>query len=405
MRFHVLGLGPIGSLVSHHLRRTLPPTHSISLIHKNERYARAAQEKGGIVSVERDGLVSAASGFKSEIFSSPMYIPELPSSHASQANTDEDGSSLIESLFITTKAYTTLSAITKLLPRLSHDSTIVLLQNGMGMYEELVQSLFRNPLQRPHFILASNTHGAYLRGPTDVVHTGAGEIKFGIVPDPSGRNFEAGFFDDTIPVTERRARLGDITAPTDPTFARYKSLRNTVAALLLAEPLNTSWLPIAHIQTAMRLKLVVNAVINPLTAIMNCRNGDIFATNAARQVMRRVCVEASLVYAAEMRANAQVMLQNASAAGYSEDDVILDRLPRSLTASALEQECLRVAELTKGNISSMLSDVRRGNPTEIDYMNGYLLNLAQKYRVLMPVTMTLAQLVHMRSDIPLDQMF
>src|SRR5258708_23725880 len=32
MRFHVIGIGSIGSLVSYHLRRTLLPQHQISLI-------------------------------------------------------------------------------------------------------------------------------------------------------------------------------------------------------------------------------------------------------------------------------------------------------------------------------------------------------------------------------------
>lgn len=402
MRFHVLGLGPIGSLLSHHLRRVLPPTHSITLIHKTQHSARDAYARGGAIRIEHDGLLATASGFKSEVFQGPVQ-PKSTTSSAKHAE-DRDESNTIESLFVATKAHQTLPAIRRLLPRLSPHSTIVLLQNGMGMYEQLVDELFRNPEARPHFVLASNTHGAYVRTTSEIVHTGVGEIHFGLVPDPGGHNFENGFFDDTIPRLERRPHLKDIALPTDSTFARYKSLRNTVAALLLLEPLRTSWLPMAQVQTAMRRKLVVNSVINPLTAIMNCRNGDILGTNSGLGIMRQVCHEASKVYAAQARAEAQAFINSSIAAGLSEEDLQLERLPNELTSESLQAECLRVAELTSGNISSMLADVRRGRPTEIQYLNGYLVQLGKTHKLRCPTTLLLTQLVNMRSAIPLDQM-
>jgi 2-dehydropantoate 2-reductase len=184
---------------------------------------------------------------------------------------------------------------------------------------------------------------------------------------------------------------------------RYRSLRNTVAALCsLDEALHTSWKPIAQVQLAMRRKLVVNAVINPLTALMGCRNGDIFTTNAARRIMRRVCDEASKVYEAQFRAETEAWLSSQGTDGHAHMSV--GHVPRELTRSFLEEECERVAKLTKGNISSMLSDVRRGKETEIEYINGHLLNLGTTYSIQMPATAMLLNLVKMRSAIPLDQM-
>ncbi|KAG6837669.1 hypothetical protein H0H93_004945 [Arthromyces matolae] len=382
MRLHVIGLGSIGHLLSFHLRRVLPKHHSITLIHKNQKQANETIYHGKI-QIESQGVVSTARGFSSEIF-------------RPTAQSIEGGAETIDTLFVTTKAYSTMSAISRLLPRLSPSSTIVLMHNGMGIYEELIHDIFRNPEQRPHFILSSNTHGAFRKNSAKLfVHAGIGNIHFGIVPDPAGHNFEAGLNDPNIPEGERRLRLSDLTPPeTDPTYKRYVGLRDTVAALLLLEPLNVSWLPMSEVQTAMRRKLVANSIINPLTALMGCRNGDIFSTNAASRLTQRVCHEASEAFVAEFQAESKTWRHQVASQGEDVESIPIARFPRSLTATALEDEVRRVADVTKGNISSMLTDIRRGqHRTEIDYLNGYLLKLGTTYRVPMPATAALLNLV------------
>jgi len=206
-----------------------------------------------------------------------------------------------------------------------------------------------------------------------------------------------------VPKHKRKLRLNDISdLQDDPKLIRYRSLRNTVAALCsMDEALNVSWKSIADLQVAMRSKLVVNSIINPLTALLRCRNGDIFTTKAANRVMYRVCDEAALAFEAQYKEETQDWLSNQGTDG---TNVPLGRVPRALTRPFLEEECLRVAELTKGNISSMLADVQHGRATEIEYMNGYLLHLGTTYDVNMPATATLLNLIRMRSTIPLDQM-
>lgn len=402
MRFHVLGLGPIGSLVSHHLRRALPPEHSITLLHKNKQQAKASLLKGSRLTVTHEGVPTTSSDFKSEVFEgfSPSLQPKWAQSETNERITDSD---TIESLIVTTKSSQTVPAIRRLLPRLSGTSTIVLLQNGMGVYEALTQEIFRNLDQRPHFILASTSHGAYLAGFYHVVHTNVGDIEFAIVPDPQGRNFEAGFLDENIPKAERRPRLADITHPSeDHSFAQYKSLRNTVAALQLAEPLNASWKPMAVVQLALRRRLVALSIINPLSAVMGCRNGDIFSSPESLKIMERVCQEASDVFAAQIRAETQAWMESNHMQGQASFPA--PRLPPALTREALMKECGDMAKSTGGNISPMLSDIRRGRNTDVNYLNGYLLMLGSMYRIPMPATAMLFNLIKMRSVVPVDQM-
>ncbi|KAG6854525.1 hypothetical protein C0991_005437 [Blastosporella zonata] len=400
MRFHVLGIGPIGSLVSFHLRRALPSHHTITLIHRTQAQANESLSLGGAISIEHQGILTTANGFGSEVFEAtkPPTLSAPPDSRIS-------GADLIDSLLVTTKAHGTVPAIRRLLSRLSPSSTIVLMHNGMGVYEELIHDIFRNPEQRPNFILSSITHGAFRKTSKHFVHSGVGSIIFGVVPDPGERDFEAGFYDRDVPQTERRLRLSDITPlSNDPLYKKYITLRDTIAALLLMEPLNVSWRPMSEVQTAMRTKLVANAVINPLTALMGCRNGDIFTTSAATRVMQRVCQEASDAFAAEFKADSKAWAEKLAAQGVTTDDTPLGRFPRALNNRALEAEVRRVVRLTKGNISSMLADVRRGRSTEVEFINGYLLKVGSTYHVPMPATATLLNLVKMRSAIPIDQM-
>lgn len=390
MHFHVLGLGPVGCLLAHNLRRILPSAHDISLILKT----RLASPEKPSIKVDSFGATTTSNGFLSE---------EFQDCQQQEGNRAQDLKQ-IQSLFVALKAPKTVTALQSLKCRLSANSTIVLMQNGMGLYEELIRHVFRNPSQRPHFILASNTNGAFAIKPFHIVHAGLGSIDFGIVPDSKGREFEAGFGNDSIPHSQRRLRLSDITSAGDVDSARYISLRDTVAALLLLEPLSTSWKTYAELQLIMRRKLVVNAVVNPLTAIMGCRNGQLAQLPPGSNIMHKICWESSVVFAAEMRRESTLWLEDMQSRGVDTKDVTVPSLPKSLSPDCLVEEVIRVAQLTKNNVSSMLQDVRLGKKTEIDYINGYLIKLGRELGVQTPYNSALFDLIKLRHGIPLDQM-
>ncbi|KAF9535681.1 ketopantoate reductase PanE/ApbA C terminal-domain-containing protein [Crepidotus variabilis] len=408
MHFHILGIGSIGSLVAHHLRRVLPIGHSIGLIHKTNQDRERLLQKGSL-SLERAGATDESRGFHHEVYHEDSISPTPPPGSPPPLPTPpsetvvKDASKIpIDSLLVTLKAHQTVHAIKVLGPRISSNSTIVLLQNGMGVYEKLLKEVFLNPSQRPHFILASNTHGAYATGFHKVVHAGVGAIDLGIAPDSQGRDFEAGMYDNEIDPRNRQLRLSDLSPSGDQHASRYRSLRATIAALLLLEPLNTSWKPFYDVQVNIRRKLAVNAVINPLTALLDCRNGDIHDHQPARALMKQICDEASAVYEAQMTAETQTWLAELKAQGIKTMGVPLPPFPEALTSQSLQDEVLRVAAITRRNISSTLQDVRKGRHTEIMYINGYLRELGIEYDVPTPVNTTLADLIHMKYLLPLN---
>jgi len=108
-------------------------------------------------------------------------------------------------------------------------------------------------------------------------------------------------------------------------------------------------------------------MINPLTAVFDCKNGELFGDGAVVRMMRLLLQEASQVLLSlpEIR----------SAKG--EDDEIETRF----STQELEVKVLDVAEKTAANTSSMLQDIRAGRETEIDYINGWIVRKGKELGV------------------------
>ena len=90
-------------------------------------------------------------------------------------------------------------------------------------------------------------------------------------------------------------------------------------------------------------KLVINSAINPLTALLRVPNGELLERPSARELMRTLAQETAQVAQAENI-----------------------NLPFADPAAAAEE----VARRTGTNRSSMLQDIQRGAPTEIDAICG-----------------------------------
>lgn len=119
-------------------------------------------------------------------------------------------------------------------------------------------------------------------------------------------------------------------------------------------------------------KLVGNAAVNPVSALVGITNGELLAHPAAR------------IVDAAARETARV----ASAEGVPIGDD---------EALALWR---RMAELTASTRSSMLQDVRSGRPTEIDWINGEVARRGRRHRVPTPVNEALLGLVEVLEAYP-----
>ncbi|WP_205729154.1 ketopantoate reductase family protein [Ferrimonas sediminicola] len=204
-----------------------------------------------------------------------------------------------QALLVTTKAYQAEQALTPLLPRLCPQTPIVLLHNGMGPQQRLAQ---RHPDKQ--WWAGTLTDGALREAPCSVRHTGLGQRFAG----PLG---EGG----TLP--QGLAAIG------------FEMDRN--------------------IHLRLWQKLAVNALINPLTALHRCRNGELTRPEFLEPLTRL----------------SQELVQVAASQG-----VVLD-------AAQVLALGLTVAEATAANRSSMLSDIEAQRKTEIEAISGYVVTVAR----------------------------
>jgi 2-dehydropantoate 2-reductase len=119
------------------------------------------------------------------------------------------------------------------------------------------------------------------------------------------------------------------------------------------------------VDTVLWGKLAVNAAINPLTALLEVPNGYLAENEPARRLMVRAAEETATV---------------AHALGIAIDGDSAGR-------------ALRVAQATAANRSSMLQDVERGAPTEIEAITGQIVATAHRLALAIPVNEALLLLV------------
>jgi 2-dehydropantoate 2-reductase len=114
-------------------------------------------------------------------------------------------------------------------------------------------------------------------------------------------------------------------------------------------------------------KLMANCAMSPLAALLQVRNGQLVERPEARELLRAVVRE--VVSVAEAKGVALP--------------------PYSEAVEKVETNCRNNAT----NKMSMLQDVERGAPTEIDYINGAVVREGEAVGIPTPINWTLTQLV------------
>jgi 2-dehydropantoate 2-reductase len=207
------------------------------------------------------------------------------------------------------KSWQTERAARQLKNVLARDGLAVTLQNGIGNRETLIRDLGPDRVS-----LGITTTGATLLGPGLVRMGGEGILSL-----------------------EQNQAVGPLEA----------ALRSSNFNLQLVD----------DAQSLMWGKLVINAAINPLTALLQISNGELLSHPKARKMMGALARETAEVAEAEHV-----------------------NLPFNNPVDAAEE----VARKTAGNYSSMFQDVLRGAVTEIDAINGAVMKRGQKHGIKTP---------------------
>ncbi|EKT54333.1 2-dehydropantoate 2-reductase [Providencia burhodogranariea] len=226
-----------------------------------------------------------------------------------------------EFIIVCLKAWQVSGGLLPLLHHIPETSPILLLHNGMGTLDEL--GTLRHP-----FLFGVTTHGAWQNN-NQVFHVANGITHIGAA------NLLA----------EPYYPIADILHEALPDVAWHNQI------------LATCW-----------RKLAVNCVINPLTAVYDCKNGKL--TDYPEQIqllIDEIC---------------QVMAME----GLHTDKALLVSYIYDIIQS------------TADNYSSMLQDIRKKRRTEIDYITGYLIKQARSYGLNTPENDRLYHLIKQQEE-------
>ncbi|MFT5481484.1 MAG: 2-dehydropantoate 2-reductase [Halieaceae bacterium] len=224
INWHVLGAGAIGCLFA---AKFSASNIAVSLLLRSDTALNLLEECGGIT----------------------LHSQGETQTLALAATTCAEPGGTIARLLVTTKAHQAVNAVASVAHRLSSESIIVLLHNGMGVYEEVRRC-------HPHLniVCAVTTEAAYQQNKFEIMHAGSGLSSFGKLEGTCSESFLDDF------------RSAGFTVQWD-----------------------------ENIEWRLWHKLAINCCINPLTALHNCRNGALLDGGEREEMLGLLCVEVAAV--------------------------------------------------------------------------------------------------------------
>lgn len=251
-------------------------------------------------------------------------VEELRANHLTRINVD--GTKTVQKVAATTKLkelplqdliviavkYSQLHELYEQLSSLSKEVPLLFMQNGLAHFEEALK------LAQKNIAFCTVSFGAQLIDSSTVQHRGVGVCKIALERGASG------------------------------IFDRLLLLRNELFPIQLVD----------NAQQILFEKAVLNSLINPLTAVLQVKNGELVTNKQAFLIMQTIYQELMEAF-----------------------EGIEETIPFSKVIDLCEQ--------TANNTSSMLTDRIQGRKSEINTIVGVLLNKALKKGHYLPTLRTL----------------
>lgn len=293
IKIAIIGAGSIGQLYLHLLKNYLPKSATINF------YDTRIPIKPNTQNRVPKKIFSFSKKLGTHYVTQHHYSQILPCNKIKQADI----------IIICSKSYQIKQICTDIKEYVSEQASIILLVNGLGSQQEAQNILHLNPCYA-----ASTTNGAVHHN-HHCVHKGLGTLTIG-------------------PLFKGETRNSQVIKQLS------KTLPNTIYT--------------NNILNILVKKLYINAVINPLTALYQCKNGEIIKY---RDTIVKMCHEL---------------------------ESIVNILGISENFETIYNNVLKVAIDTKENYSSMMIDYKLSRKSEIDYILGALLQIAHQNNVELP---------------------
>jgi ketopantoate reductase len=138
------GVGSVGKLIAHSIRDLQDPPPVTLLVHTPQLLEQWKHGKQ-VITLRRDGKELVSKGYDVELMAE--YKKPDPEEHKHAISNEP-----IHHLLVITKAAYTVPNLIRVAHRLTRDSTVCFLQNGMGILEEVREKIFPDPSTAPHFM-------------------------------------------------------------------------------------------------------------------------------------------------------------------------------------------------------------------------------------------------------------
>ncbi|KAI0804150.1 ketoisovalerate reductase [Xylaria sp. FL0064] len=358
-RIYILGVGNIGSLYAMCLSKLANRPPITLVVHRKEFLYHWVANPG--IELTRHGRVDRSTAFDIEWWTDVAAPPPLSLSPCRAPVAEVAAGGNIGNLIIATKASDAVPQVDRVRRYLGSESTVAFAQNGMcklwpPVGDAYVRARFPEGTS-PNWIACVTTHGVTSQGPLRSTHA-----------------------------SPANALVGPVMAG----GAGGEQMRYLMRLIAEAPDLDAREVSRKELWVAQLEKLVVNAIINPLTAVLRCKNGDLFLarSDGIPVVIDRLLSEASKVLRAlilDSRSDEILLsgLMDKGAAAAAEDSTSRSlkaarkKLLKRFSFARLRTMVLEVGEKVGANTSSMLQDVNAGKPTEIDDFNGWLVETAK----------------------------
>ncbi|MEE9150246.1 MAG: 2-dehydropantoate 2-reductase [Thermoplasmata archaeon] len=226
-------------------------------------------------------------------------------------------------IILAVKSYDTESAMDTVKDMVGQSTAVLSLQNGLDN-EDIIGEV----IGKERTLGGVTSHGITFIEPGEVHHAGTGET---VIGELNGEETE-----------------------------RIKEISTALTSVGIETRISK------NIESEIWTKGIVNAGINPLTALTRLQNGYLLKIPWLTRLLENTCQECIRV---------------ANKAGID------------LPGCDIIEKTKNVAKLTAENKSSMLQDIERGRRTEIDSINGAIVDIGKKHNVETPVSSTLVSLI------------
>ncbi|KAH9900425.1 6-phosphogluconate dehydrogenase C-terminal domain-like protein [Xylariomycetidae sp. FL2044] len=383
-RIYILGVGNIGRLYASCLARSANPPPITLVLHRRELLEQWVSKPGIEIARQCQGGGDEVVT-RTEDYDVEYWTEQAPTDGGPVA--EPAGGRIIRNLIVATKAADALPQVDRLRRYLDHTSTVAFTQNGMcNLWPPFGETYVRAKFPKdndndndtgPSWLACVTTHGVTSQGPFRSLHASPASVLVGLVRSSSDSGSGSSSDQGAESASHRYLTDQIVNAPD--------------LAATEAPSRKDLWIAQAE-------KLVVNSVINPLTAVLRVKNGELFAAAAEHRddpdadpdarglalLIDQLIGEAALIMVLTIQhtplvadlcaAESSNNDRSASVANQKRRLEIRDELRERFMPERLQVMVREVGARVAENTSSMLQDVRAGKGTEIGELNGWLVD-------------------------------